>query len=74
MDRMKDEGWREGQLVIYQCGERFEIGKIKQVFSDGAFVYYSDGDTASKTPFECLHRISNSYVIEKTSLGGSENV
>ena len=73
MGRMKDEGWREGQLVIYQCGERFEIGKIKRVVSDGAFVYYSDGDTAAKTPFENLHRISNSYVIEKTSLGGLEN-
>ena len=70
---MKDEKWREGQLVIYQCGDRFEIGRIKRVVSDGAFVYYSDGDTASKTPFENLRRISNSYVIEKTSLGGLEN-
>lgn len=70
---MKESGWYEGQLVIYQCGERFEIGKIKRVVSDGAFVYYSDGDTAAKTLFENLHRISNSYVIEKTSLGGLEN-
>lgn len=62
--------FQEGQYVIYQNGDRFEIGKIKRIVSDGAFVYYSAGDTAAKTPFDCMHPIQNGYVIWKTSLGG----
>ena len=63
-------GFKEGDLIIYQNGERFEIGKIKRVTNDGAFVWYSDGDTAAKTPFDCMHKLINAYVILKESLGG----
>lgn len=58
-----------GELIIYQCGDRFQIGKVKRIVEDGAFVYYSDGDTASKTPFENMHKIDNWYTIKETSLG-----
>ena len=65
--------FREGEYIIYQNGEQFEIGKIKRLTDDGAFVWYSEGETAAKTPFDCMHKLANSYVIEKTSLGGEDN-
>ena len=49
-----------GEYIIYRNGDRFE------------FVYYSSGDTAAKTPYDCMHELTNGYVIEKTSLGGGE--
>lgn len=63
-------GWKEGDLFIYQNGDRFEIGKIKRVCEDGVFAYYHSGDTASKTPFDCMHKLINSYCIKNTNLGG----
>lgn len=62
--------FKAGQYIIYQNGDRFEIGKIKRVTSDGAFVYYSTGDTAAKTPFDCMHKLENEYVIGKTNFDG----
>lgn len=59
-----------GELIIYQNGDRYEIGKIKRIVDDGAFVYYSQGETAAKTPFDCIHKLTNAYVIENTNLGG----
>ena len=61
----------EGEYIIYQNGDRYELGKIKRITDDGAFVYYTCGDTASKTPFECMHKLSNAYVIGETGLGGA---
>ena len=66
---MKD--FKEGEYIIYQNGDRYEIGKIKHITPDGAFVWYHNGDTAAKTPFDCMHKIINDYVIEETSLGGT---
>ena len=54
---MKD--FNEGDYIIYQNGDRYEIGKIKRIVDDGAFVWYHDGETAAKTPFERMHKISN---------------
>ena len=65
--------YKAGQYVIYRNGDSYEIGKIKRVVDDGAFVYYSSGDTAANTPFDCMHPIVNEYVIDKTSLGGCAN-
>lgn len=59
----------EGELIIYQNGASFEIGKVKEVVEDGAFVYYSSGETAAKTPFDKMHKLINSYVITSTMLG-----
>ena len=64
--------WQEGELIIYQNGDTFAIGKIKRVVFDGAFVWYNGGDTASKTPFDCMHKIHNAYCIVDTLLGGGE--
>lgn len=63
--------YREGQYIIYQNGDRFEIGKIKRLTPTGAFVYYSCGDTAAKTPYDHIHPIMNDYVIDETGLGGA---
>lgn len=63
--------FREGQYVIYQNGDRFEIGKIKRLTPTGAFVYYSFGETAAKTPYDCIYPIMNEYVIGETGLGGA---
>ena len=62
----------EGEYIVYQNGDRYELGKIRRITDDGAFVHYSRGSTAEKTPFECMHKLVNAYVIDKTGLGGGE--
>lgn len=59
-----------GEYIIYQNGNRYELGRIKSITEGGAFVYYSSGTTAAKTPFGCMHKLTNRYVIQETSLGG----
>ena len=67
---MKNPGFKEGEYIIYQNGDRYELGRIKRITSDGAFVWYHEGDTASKTPFDCMNKLVNAYTIQETSLGG----
>lgn len=62
--------YREGELVIYKNGDSYEIGKIKRLTPNGAFIWYSEGDTASKTPYEAIQKIINTYAIKETALGG----
>lgn len=64
------DDFEEGELIIYQNGDRYEIGKIKRLCADGAFVWYSDGETAAKTTYECMHKLTNAYVITGEDLGG----
>ena len=68
---MKD--FKVGEYIVYQNGDRIELGKIKRITDDGAFVSYSSGDTATKTPFSCMHKLANEYVIGETSLGGEQD-
>lgn len=63
--------FKEGEYIIYVNGDRYEIGKIKRIVNDGAFVWYSSGETAAKTPFDCMHKLVNGYLIGETNLGGS---
>lgn len=42
------EQFEEGEYIIYVNGNRYEIGKIKRIVQDGAFVWYNSGDTAAK--------------------------
>lgn len=67
---MKNPGFKEGEYIIYQNGERYEIGRIKRITDDGAFVWYSEGETAAKTPFDCMHKLVNGFTIKNTTLGG----
>ena len=70
MKRDSEKRFSEGELIIYQNGDRFEIGRIKRLTPDGAFVWYSEGDTAAKTPLEKMHKLSNAYTVKATTLGG----
>lgn len=63
--------FHEGEYIIYQNGDSFEIGKIKRITDDGAFVYYHEGDTAAKTPFDCMHKLVNGFTVKETTLGGA---
>ena len=58
-----------GEYVIYINGDSIELGKIKRLTSTGAYVYYSEGGTAAKTPYECLHKLIKKYTIKETTLG-----
>lgn len=70
MKKREETAFKAGDLVIYRNGDRYEIGKIKRIVPDGAFVWYSEGDTAAKTPFDCMHPLNNAYTVKKTTLGG----
>lgn len=52
-----------------------EIGKIKRLCDDGAFVFYHTGETAAKTKYEDLYKIKNLYALDTlgTMLGGNTN-
>jgi hypothetical protein len=60
-----------GEYIIYQNGNLYEIGRIKSLTENGAFVCYHEGETAAKTPYDCMHKIMNGYTIKSTFLGGS---
>ena len=63
--------FKAGDYIIYINGDRAEIGKIKRVTDDGAFVWFSEGETAAKASFDRMLKLSNAYVIDRTSLGGN---
>lgn len=48
-----------------------EVGKIKRLCDDGAFVYYHTGETVAKTNYKDLYKIENAYAID--NLGGLSN-
>lgn len=62
--------YKVGEYVIYTNGDRFEIGRIKSLTKTGAFVCYHEGETAAKTPYDCMHKLINEYTITTTTLGG----
>ena len=62
--------YHEGEYIIYVNRDRHEIGRVKSLRPDGAFVAYHEGETGAKTPYDCMHKIQNEYVIKETSLGG----
>lgn len=62
--------FRVGQYIIYHNGSKFELGRIKSLTADGAFVAYGEGKTGAKTAFDLMHPLVNEYAIIKTALGG----
>ena len=70
--------FKKNELVVFidksPDGEIYsvEIGKIKGLCKDGAFVYYHTGDTAVKTNYKDLYKIKNAYAID--NLGGNNNL
>lgn len=73
------KNFKVGELVVYVSKDskgniyRVEIGKIKRLCKDGAFVYYHLGDTAAKTNYCDLYTLTNAYTIEKENLGCGYN-
>lgn len=62
-----------GQYALYKNGDSYSLGRIKAIAPDGSFfVWYTSGDTASKTPAGCLLPLSNTYVIRSADLGGDD--
>ena len=59
-----------GEYIVYVNGDSYELGRIKELRPDGAFVAYHSGETGAKTPYDCMHKLRNAYCIEQTSLGG----
>ncbi len=66
-------GFKVGEYIVYVNGDRYEIGRIRRLCEDGsgAFVCYHEGDTAAKTPYDCMHKLVNGYCITDTTLGGA---
>lgn len=62
--------FKVGELIIYTNGDRYEIGKIKRLCDDGAFVHYTTNDTAAKTPYDRMHKLQNGFCVTSTILGG----
>jgi len=61
---MKINKFEIGEVVLYQSGELFELGVVKNVGSKGYFVNYHTGDTAVLTNKRNLHKIANEYAFE----------
>ena len=59
-----------GEYIIYRNGEKYELGRIKSLREDGAFVAYHEGETGALTPYSHMHKLINRYCIKDTSLGG----
>lgn len=58
-----------GEYIIYQNGDKYELGRIKSLREDGAFVAYHEGEIGAKTPYSHMHKLINRYCIIDTSLG-----
>lgn len=64
------EDFNIGEYIVYVNGEQYELGRIKSLQDDGAFVAYHEGETGAKTPYDLMHKLINSYAIKESSLGG----
>lgn len=60
-----------GEYIMYVNGDQYELGRIKSLYPDGAFVAYHGGEIGAKTPYDTMHKLVNGYVIQKTLLGGN---
>ena len=59
-----------GEYIMYVNGDHYELGRIKSLHPDGAFVAYHSGETGAKTPYDLMHKLVNGFVIKETLLGG----
>ena len=65
------DSFKVGEYIVYVNGDRYEIGRVKRLRETGAFVCYHEGETASLTPYYCMHKLVNGYCIKETTLGGA---
>ena len=64
------EEFKVGEYIIYVNGDRYELGRIKSLTEDGAFICYHEGETAAKTPYDLIHKLVNGFTIKETTIGG----
>lgn len=66
------DDFKVGEYVIYhnESTHVYELGRIKSLRGDGAFVAYHSGETGAKTPYDLMHKLVNGYLIKETLLGG----
>jgi hypothetical protein len=64
------EKFKVGEYIVYVNGDIYELGRIKSIEGDGAFVAYHEGETGAYTSFDLMHKLINAYSIKETSLGG----
>ena len=62
--------FKVGEYITYVNGDKYELGRIKSITKDGAFVAYHEGEIGAKTPFDTMHKLVNAYSIKETTLGG----
>ena len=62
--------FKVGEYIIYVNGERYELGRIKKLTEDGAFICYHEGETAAKTAYDLIHKLVNGFTIKDTTIGG----
>lgn len=64
-----------GEFVIYQNGNRFELGEVKLICEerDYYFIYYNTGDVASRTHARNLHKVDNAYAFDIKRLKVDDN-
>lgn len=62
--------FKAGEYIVYNNGDRYEIGRIKELREDGAFVAYHDGETGAMTPYDLMHKLVNGRCITASTLGG----
>lgn len=62
--------FKVGEYIIYRNGNAYELGRIKSLCENGAFVAYHEGETGAKTPYDLMYKIINEYTIKETTLGG----
>jgi len=66
--------YQEGEAVLYQNGNRFELGIVKRVCGDNEyFINYHTGDTAARTHARNLHKIANGYAFHVIRLDTDGN-
>lgn len=58
--------FKPGEYIIYVNGDTYELGRIKRLKQNGAFVFYHGGDTPAGTPLENMHKLVNGYCITET--------
>ena len=67
--------FKDGQIVAYiplganDMFYKVEVGKIKRIDGDYAFVYFHSGDTTAKTLLRDLYPIENDYYLKDALLG-----
>lgn len=72
---MSIEKYDVGEVVLYQNGDKFELGIVKiDCGNDEYFINYHTGDTAARTHARHLHKISNLYAFEIYRLDTEGNV